>query len=150
MPTFEQRGEAPPPHIPPFLPAFPDAHTFEHTPAFPGHEQAPAKQTEVRGQKGSGVALVERRAVGWRWWRQGQRGDAGVGTGSGVVLVLFLRSPVVAFPASHRFSAQTSHKMQQTKQQHNNKNNNIDNNNINNKNNNINNKEAYIQQCSKQ
>ncbi|KAG1679127.1 hypothetical protein FOA52_000482 [Chlamydomonas sp. UWO 241] len=50
-PTFEDRGEAPPPHVPSFLPAFPDAHTFEHTPSFAGHEAVPAKQTEAVQQQ---------------------------------------------------------------------------------------------------
>lgn len=48
VPTFEEKEEQPPAHIPSFLPAFPDPHTFEHTPAFPGHELNPQKQTEVR------------------------------------------------------------------------------------------------------
>ena len=35
-PTFLARGEAPPPHIPAWLPALPDRHTYQATPAYPG------------------------------------------------------------------------------------------------------------------
>lgn len=35
-PTFLDRGEAPPPHIPPWLPALPDRHTYQATPVYPG------------------------------------------------------------------------------------------------------------------
>lgn len=35
-PTFMERGEAPPPHIPPWLPALPDRHTYVATPVYPG------------------------------------------------------------------------------------------------------------------
>uniref|UniRef100_A0A6S8IU36 Transcription initiation factor TFIID subunit 8 n=1 Tax=Dunaliella tertiolecta TaxID=3047 RepID=A0A6S8IU36_DUNTE len=47
LPTFQDKKETPPPHIPPFLPAFPDKHTYVQTPKFPGHEQDPAKQTQM-------------------------------------------------------------------------------------------------------
>lgn len=47
LPTFDDRGEPPPAHVPSFLPAFPDPHTYERTPVFPGHEENPDKQTQV-------------------------------------------------------------------------------------------------------
>ena len=40
-PTWEEMGEAPPPHIPSWLPAFPDRHTYMHTVGFPGHDSDP-------------------------------------------------------------------------------------------------------------
>jgi hypothetical protein len=46
-PTFADQKEPPPPHIPSFLPAFPDPHTYQHTAAFPGHEADPYKQRQV-------------------------------------------------------------------------------------------------------
>lgn len=59
LPSFLDKREAPPPHIPPFLPAFPDKHTYVQTPKFPGHEEDPAKQTQarwlLRGWRGTGV-----------------------------------------------------------------------------------------------
>ena len=60
MPTFEERGEAPPPHVPSFLPAFPDPHTYERTPVFAGHEENPEKQTQVRGASWWDEALTQR------------------------------------------------------------------------------------------
>jgi transcription initiation factor TFIID subunit 8 len=47
LPTFEERGEAPPAYVPAFLPAFPDRHTYVHTPTFPGHEENPDQQTQA-------------------------------------------------------------------------------------------------------
>ncbi|GFR50690.1 hypothetical protein Agub_g12943 [Astrephomene gubernaculifera] len=47
LPSFEERREEPPAHIPTWLPAFPDRHTYVRTPAFPGHEEDPVKQSEV-------------------------------------------------------------------------------------------------------
>ena len=35
-PTYADRGEAPPPHIPAWLPALPDRHTYVATPVYPG------------------------------------------------------------------------------------------------------------------
>ncbi len=55
LPTWEERREAPPPHVPAWLPAFPDRHTYVRTPAFPGHEEDPAKQSEVRDWGCGGV-----------------------------------------------------------------------------------------------
>lgn len=46
-PTFADRGEQPPDHIPRFLPAFPDPHTYQHTPAYAGHQTDPHKQRQV-------------------------------------------------------------------------------------------------------
>ena len=47
--TFaEQKDQPPPPsHIPTFLPAFPDPHTYQHTPAYTGHQTDPHKQRQV-------------------------------------------------------------------------------------------------------
>eukprot|EP00775_Hariotina_reticulata_P005121 gene5121-5361_t len=45
-PTFADQKEAPPAHIPAFLPAFPDPHTYQHTAAFSGHEADPYKQRQ--------------------------------------------------------------------------------------------------------
>ncbi|GIL89968.1 hypothetical protein Vretifemale_17708 [Volvox reticuliferus] len=47
LPSWEERREEPPPHIPSWLPAFPDRHTYVRAPAFPGHEEDPVKQSEV-------------------------------------------------------------------------------------------------------
>lgn len=38
-PAFAAIGEAPPPHIPTYLPAFPDAHTYKETAIFPARNQ---------------------------------------------------------------------------------------------------------------
>lgn len=48
LPSWEERREEAPAHIPSWLPAFPDRHTYVRTPAFPGHEEDPVKQSEVR------------------------------------------------------------------------------------------------------
>ncbi|KAG2429077.1 hypothetical protein HXX76_011317 [Chlamydomonas incerta] len=47
LPSWEERREEAPAHIPSWLPAFPDRHTYVRTPAFPGHEEDPVKQSEV-------------------------------------------------------------------------------------------------------
>jgi transcription initiation factor TFIID subunit 8 len=47
VPSFAEKGEQPPPHIPSFLPAFPDKHTYVHTPQYQGHERQPEKQAQV-------------------------------------------------------------------------------------------------------
>lgn len=47
LPTWQDKGEVPPPHIPPFFPAFPDKHTYQSTPTFAGHETNPDKQSKV-------------------------------------------------------------------------------------------------------
>lgn len=47
LPTFQEKNEIPPPHIPAFLPAFPDKHTYVQTPQFEAHEENPNKQMEV-------------------------------------------------------------------------------------------------------
>lgn len=65
-PTFQERGEAPPPHIPAFLPVFPDKHTYVATPVFPGHEENPEKQSQVRcrvGQESPPVPMCPSGAV---------------------------------------------------------------------------------------
>lgn len=43
-PTFADKKETPPPHVPAFLPAFPDKHTYVQTAAYAGHEQDPRQQ----------------------------------------------------------------------------------------------------------
>lgn len=43
-PTFVDKKETPPPHVPAFLPAFPDKHTYVQTPAYAGNEQQPRHQ----------------------------------------------------------------------------------------------------------
>jgi hypothetical protein len=48
-PTFADQAEPHPAHVPGFLPAFPDPHTYQHTAAFAGHEADPHKQRQVRG-----------------------------------------------------------------------------------------------------
>lgn len=58
MPSFQERKEVPPPHIPAFLPAFPDKHTYVHTPQFQGHEEDPAKQTQVGAGAGGGCVCT--------------------------------------------------------------------------------------------
>jgi hypothetical protein len=47
-PTFADRREPHGSHIPAFLPAFPDPHTYQHTPAYAGHATDPHKQRQVR------------------------------------------------------------------------------------------------------
>lgn len=47
QPTFMERGEPSPQHVPEWMPAFPDVHTYRHTPLHQGHEQDPVKQQEV-------------------------------------------------------------------------------------------------------
>ncbi|KAG2482800.1 hypothetical protein HYH03_018290 [Edaphochlamys debaryana] len=47
LPSWEERREEAPAHVPPWLPAFPDRHTYVRTPAFPGHEEDPTKQSET-------------------------------------------------------------------------------------------------------
>ncbi|KAL3142651.1 hypothetical protein ABBQ38_002960 [Trebouxia sp. C0009 RCD-2024] len=43
-PSFADKKETPPPHIPTFLPAFPDKHTYVQTAAYAGHEHDPKQQ----------------------------------------------------------------------------------------------------------
>uniref|UniRef100_A0A383W5E7 Transcription initiation factor TFIID subunit 8 n=1 Tax=Tetradesmus obliquus TaxID=3088 RepID=A0A383W5E7_TETOB len=45
-PTFADQAEPHPAHVPGFLPAFPDPHTYQHTAAFAGHEADPHKQRQ--------------------------------------------------------------------------------------------------------
>ncbi|KAL4452607.1 hypothetical protein ABPG75_008269 [Micractinium tetrahymenae] len=64
-PTFLDRGEAPPPHIPAWLPALPDKHTYKATPVYPGHEQDPQKRqmqlTEQRQQAETALVRLQAR-----------------------------------------------------------------------------------------
>lgn len=46
-PTFQDRHEPHPAHIPAHLPAFPDVHTYQHTPAFQGHEVDAQRQRKM-------------------------------------------------------------------------------------------------------
>mmetsp|Transcript_6972 Transcript_6972/g.25683 ORF Transcript_6972/g.25683 Transcript_6972/m.25683 type:complete len:383 (-) Transcript_6972:696-1844(-) len=39
VPSFSEAGEQAPKHIPDFLPAFPDPHTYKHTPTFSGRAE---------------------------------------------------------------------------------------------------------------
>lgn len=57
-PTFADQKDPPPSHIPPFLPAFPDPHTYQHTAAYSGHQTDPHKQRQV------GLVACSRRRVG--------------------------------------------------------------------------------------
>jgi len=68
LPTFQDKQEAAPAHIPAFLPAFPDKHTYLQTPKFPGHEADPAKQSQVLFRTGCG---------GWVGWFCGGGGGGG-------------------------------------------------------------------------
>lgn len=52
-PTFLDKAESAPAHIPPFLPAFPDPHTYQQTPSLPVHEADPTKQRQVRAARGA-------------------------------------------------------------------------------------------------
>ncbi|WIA22741.1 hypothetical protein OEZ86_009700 [Tetradesmus obliquus] len=45
-PTFADQAEPHPAHVPGFLPAFPDPHTYQHTAAFAAHEADPHKQRQ--------------------------------------------------------------------------------------------------------
>ncbi|KAI7842811.1 hypothetical protein COHA_003557 [Chlorella ohadii] len=45
-PSFYERGETAPDHIPPWLPAFPDRHTYQATPVYPGQEKDPQKRQQ--------------------------------------------------------------------------------------------------------
>ncbi len=63
MPTWQDKGEEPPPHIPPFLPAFPDKHTYQRTATFAGHDTNPDKQAQVQ-PAGPGVFAVHTRQAG--------------------------------------------------------------------------------------
>lgn len=46
-PTFLDRHEPHPQHIPAHFPAFPDTHTYQHTPAFQGHEPDAQRQRQA-------------------------------------------------------------------------------------------------------
>lgn len=59
-PTFLDKKETPPPHIPAFLPAFPDQHTYVHTPVHGTHslDQSKQRQTEQQARRGAEQALI--------------------------------------------------------------------------------------------
>jgi hypothetical protein len=46
-PAFAAIGEIPPPHIPTYLPAFPDAHTYKETAVFPSRNQNDVVKRQV-------------------------------------------------------------------------------------------------------
>ncbi len=79
LPSWEERREEAAPHVPSWLPAFPDRHTYVRAPAFPGHEEDPVKQSEVgvrgaRGERGAWQAAQQRPSVhhqgrDYRWLR---------------------------------------------------------------------------------
>lgn len=61
LPSFLERGEVPPAHVPGFLPAFPDPHTYTATPVFPGHERNPAKAVHAMtsARKAAEASLIQ-------------------------------------------------------------------------------------------
>ncbi|MEW5313642.1 MAG: hypothetical protein WDW38_005194 [Sanguina aurantia] len=60
-PCFEEIGAEPAAHIPTFLPAFPDKHTYIQTPAYQQHETDATKQQSVvqQGRQQAEQALVQ-------------------------------------------------------------------------------------------
>lgn len=64
MPTFADRAEVPPPHVPAFLPAFPDKHTYMDTPVYPCQEaDAQARQLKAaEARRAAEQALVRLQA----------------------------------------------------------------------------------------
>lgn len=46
VPSFADKQEVPPAHIPSFMPAFPDQHTYLSTPVYPGHDKDPKRVRE--------------------------------------------------------------------------------------------------------
>mmetsp|Transcript_8296 Transcript_8296/g.21201 ORF Transcript_8296/g.21201 Transcript_8296/m.21201 type:complete len:343 (+) Transcript_8296:89-1117(+) len=58
-PTFEEKGEAPPPHVPAFFPAFPDPHTYQSTAVFPARKQdkAAVRKKQAKGRQAAERAL---------------------------------------------------------------------------------------------
>jgi hypothetical protein len=45
--SFDKKGEAAPPHIPAWLPAFPDQHTYKSTAVFQGRQDDQKQQRQV-------------------------------------------------------------------------------------------------------
>ena len=68
LPSFDAVGEAPPPHVPGFLPAFPDAHTHAATPLYPGrgggNDAAADAATAAAAGEAALVGLEERARSG--------------------------------------------------------------------------------------
>lgn len=62
-PNFDDKSEEPPKHIPPWLPALPDKHTYVATPAFDGHDPDQTKQRKAiaRSKRQAEKALVRLR-----------------------------------------------------------------------------------------
>jgi transcription initiation factor TFIID subunit 8 len=48
--SFKEKKEAPPPHIPAWLPAFPDQHTYKSTAVFQGRQEEQQQPRQVRHQ----------------------------------------------------------------------------------------------------
>lgn len=59
-PSFEHKCEEPPKHIPAWLPALPDKHTYVATPAFDGHDpdQIKQRQSSAKAKRQAEKALV--------------------------------------------------------------------------------------------
>jgi len=74
-PTWDALGETAPPHVPPFLPAFPDRHSYAATPLFPGHDTsaaAAAAATAAAAAAGEAALVgLARRAAGEAGGAQG-------------------------------------------------------------------------------
>eukprot|EP00898_Chlorokybus_atmophyticus_P004069 jgi/Chlat1/4663/Chrsp3S05613 len=51
LPTFAETNEEPPSHIPKFLPAFPDPHTYKSTPVYHKRDRDPQKERVARVQE---------------------------------------------------------------------------------------------------
>ncbi|GBG00364.1 hypothetical protein Rsub_13123 [Raphidocelis subcapitata] len=100
-PTFLDRHEPHPAHIPGHLPAFPDAHTYQHTPAFQGHETDAQRQRQavLAGKQRAEAALVklhQRLATAANGGANGGEGAAGKGAGAAAANANpFLAPPVV-------------------------------------------------------
>jgi hypothetical protein len=93
-PTFLDRHEAHPAHIPAHLPAFPDAHTYQRTPAFNGHESDAQRQRQavLTSKQQAEAALVK---LHQRLAATAAGGGAGRGQARGAAINPFLAPPVV-------------------------------------------------------
>eukprot|EP00193_Tetraselmis_chui_P006863 CAMPEP_0177759570 /NCGR_PEP_ID=MMETSP0491_2-20121128/4803_1 /TAXON_ID=63592 /ORGANISM="Tetraselmis chuii, Strain PLY429" /LENGTH=188 /DNA_ID=CAMNT_0019275409 /DNA_START=1316 /DNA_END=1882 /DNA_ORIENTATION=- len=60
-PTFAEKGEEPPKHVPAYFPAFPDPHTYRATPVFPARRQdkATARKKQAKGRAAAEKALEQ-------------------------------------------------------------------------------------------
>lgn len=48
--SFKEKKEAPPPHVPAWLPAFPDQHTYKSTAVFQGRQEEQQQPRQVGQQ----------------------------------------------------------------------------------------------------